>query len=67
MSNQRQRAQVWWPLGVLAFSDARHKAVSSAPLRVIPLLSGEAPGSSAPLPSHWKNFSLSKATLRLSI
>jgi hypothetical protein len=50
MSNQSAGLRAWGPLGALAFPDARHAAVSSASLRVIPWLSSEASGSSAPLP-----------------
>ena len=50
MSKQSAGLRAWGPLGALAFPDARHAAVSSASLRVIPWLSREASGSSAPLP-----------------
>src|SRR2546428_13941209 len=52
MSKQSAGLSAWCPLGALAFPDARHAAVSSASWRVIPWLSSEASGSSAPLPSR---------------
>ena len=50
MSKQSAGLRAWGPRGAWAFADARHAAVSSASLRVIPWLSREASGSSAPLP-----------------
>jgi hypothetical protein len=67
VSNQSRGLRDKRPRRALAFKDAAGEGFAHARYRLIPYESSEAPGSPALLPSVWRNISISKAALRLSI
>jgi hypothetical protein len=67
VSNQRLGLWDIRPRRTWAFSDAILEDIAYAGYRLIPSVSSETPGSPALLPYPWRNISIGKAMVRLSI